>query len=211
MDRKNFIRKTLLGTLGTTEVVSGLSCKGDKTAPGETNTEHCGATDSATAGPFYLRNTAEAVNLNSQNLPGTPMKVMGTVYDHETATPIPNGKIEIWHADDQGIFHPTGSGNVSDYEPNEVTLRGYVITNEEGDYQFNSIKPGLYTGRRRHIHYRIVASDYKALTTQSYWKGSNRIKIDRTDTNTEECRYVDFQDDGSGGIAGTFDIYLQKA
>lgn len=211
MDRKNFIRKTFLGTLGTTAVVTCLSCKNDEPTSGANNGEHCGATDSATAGPFYVRNTAESVNLNSRNLPGIPMKVLGTVYDHETKSPIPNAKIEIWHADDQGIYHPTGSGEVNDYKPEEITLRGFVIANLDGDYQFTSIRPGLYTGRRRHIHYRIVAPGYRELTTQSYWKGSNRIDIDRTDTNTEDCRYVDYQEDGAGGIMGKFDIYLQKA
>lgn len=177
--------------------------------------DHCGFTDSATAGPFYLSNTAETVNINYTNLPGIPLYIQGTVYGGKDGRqPVANAKIEIWHADNGGIYYPTGRGDVSDYEPSEIALRGYVITNEKGEYAFQSIKAGLYSGRRRHIHYRITAPGHQELTTQSYWKdekGDERERVDRTDRNTEDCRYIDFQRTDAGAEAGVFDIYLRTS
>lgn len=35
--------------------------------------------------------------------------------------------------------------------------------------------------------------------------------MDRVDPYTEDCRYVDFRDDGSGSIVGVFDLRLEQA
>lgn len=172
----------------------------------------CGYTDRATEGPFYVSNTKETVNLNYSNLPGTPMEVHGTVYgDQQGKVTIPEATIEIWHCDNDGVYHPTGNGDISKYRASQVKLRGYVISDKNGAFRFRSIVPGLYSGRRRHIHYKIHADGYPSLTTQSYWlseKGNRRESVDRTDRNTESCRYVDFSESPDGLMIGQFDIYL---
>lgn len=172
----------------------------------------CGYTDAATEGPFFIKNSPEAVNLNYTNLPGKAMKVSGVVFgDAEGKEVISNAKIEVWHCDSNGVYYPTGRGDISQYKESEIALRGYVITSAKGEYAFHSIVPGLYSGRRRHIHYKISAPGYHTLTTQSYWldeKGTERERIDRTDRNTEECRYIDFKPI-KNGVAGIFHIYLR--
>lgn len=215
MKRKEFLKKAGIAIAASPAIIQSCGSSSDEVTPKDDNTdEHCGLTDSATEGPFFLSNSAEAVNLNSLNLAGTAMKLIGTIYDNDSSTPIADAKIEIWHADNDGVYHPEGSGDVSDYPASQVTLRGFVISNSNGEYAVNSIKPGLYTGRRRHIHYKVTASGYDQLTTQSYWldeKGSQREVNDGVDANTEECRYVDFKDNGNGGITGVFNIYMKKS
>lgn len=214
MKRKDFIKKAGLVLITAPSLLQ--SCKkGNKeiTVKDDNLQPHCGATDSATEGPFFVQNTAETVNLNSLNLSGTPMNLSGKIYDKTTGNPIVDAKVEIWHADNAGVYHPEGDGDIKKYPANQVTLRGFVISNANGDYSVRSIKPGLYTGRRRHIHCKITVLGYLTLTTQSYWldeKGTVREREDQTDTNTETCRYVDFKSDGNNGITGTFDIYLEK-
>ncbi len=204
LDRKNFLRKAGLSIFS----IPFLGLK----SPDEQESNECGYTDKATAGPFYVSNTKETVNLNYDNLPGTPMEIHGSIYgDPEGKMPVPEAVIEIWHCDKDGVYHPTGNGDISKYKPLQVKLRGYVISDSQGAYRFRSIVPGLYSGRRRHIHYTIQAEDYRSLTTQSYWlseKGSRREKVDRTDRNTESCRYVDFIEGSDGLMTGQFDIYL---
>lgn len=190
----------------------GQATSGEKTPhPGG----DCGPTDPATAGPFYVSNTVQATNINYLNMPGTPMQLSGSVYGGpDGKTPQPNARVEIWHCDDKGLYHPQASGDVTDYMSSEVNLRGLGVTNQQGQYAFDSIVPGVYPGRRRHLHFRIVANGHRPLITQSYWldeKGSARERQDRTDRNTEECRYIDFKPDGIGEMAGVFDIVLEKA
>ncbi|MGH1386427.1 hypothetical protein [Kordia sp.] len=210
VSRKAFLQKLGLGVVAVPLATLGISSFKKEEEIIEQN--DCGLTDWATEGPFYVRNTKESVNINFTNLPGNAMKVTGTVYSGtDQSNPIADAKIEIWHADKDGIYHPTGDGDITRYKPSEIELRGFVITDKNGQYAFHSIEPGLYSGRRRHIHYKISAKNHESITTQSYWlseKGTKRERIDRTDSNTEDCRYIDFKN-SKNGIAGTFDIYLK--
>lgn len=217
INRKNFLKKIGFGFL----TIPLAKCfgrppherkfKGGDT-PVQNQDDHCGLTDWATEGPFFVENTAESVNINFTNLPGSPIKIQGTVYGGKDGkTPLKDVKVEVWHSDDKGNYHPHGNGDIDDYEAKEIALRGHVFTNEKGEFAFHSIKPGLYYGRRRHIHYQITAPNHESLTTQTYWlaeKGDARDKADRTDKDTEDCRFIDFKNDGNGGEIGIFDVYL---
>jgi protocatechuate 3,4-dioxygenase beta subunit len=209
INRKEFLKKAAMGLVSIPLIIQGCSTEAESQM-----TNHCGLTDSATEGPFFVSNTPESVNINFTNLPGKPMKVKGTVYGGKDGeTPLANAKIEVWHCDGEGVYYPEGSGDISRYKNSDIALRGHVFTNQKGEYAFHSIQPGLYTGRRRHIHYKITAKNHQELTTQSYWlseKGDERERYDRTDRNTEACRYIDFKGDGKNGIEGTFDIYLKQ-
>lgn len=110
------------------------------------------------------------------------------------------------NADNGGIYHPVGDGNVSNYQPSQITLRGFIITDAQGNYSFESIRPGLYPGRPRHFHYRITANGYKTLVTQIYFKDDPTT----SNENIESCRVVDFQKDSKAIYKGNADIHLQK-
>ncbi|MDN5199809.1 hypothetical protein QQ008_00505 [Fulvivirgaceae bacterium BMA10] len=218
MKKKHISRKNFLKQAGLGFVLTPLAAINMATSSKEDNdiqdTSKCGYTNSAAAGPFYVKNSPESVNINFTNLPGTPMKITGKVLGGKGGSkPIKDAKIEVWHCDHKGKYHPQGSGDISNYDDAEIALRGTVFTDENGAYAFHSIKPGVYYGRRRHIHYKITAKGYKPLITQSYWldeKGNQRERNDRTDRNTEDCRYIDFRDLGKDGWVGAFDIHLEK-
>jgi protocatechuate 3,4-dioxygenase beta subunit len=128
----------------------------------------CGLSVAVTEGPYFVSGTKELVNgnLNATNLLGTPILISGHVYDGlDNAKPIANAKIEIWHTDASGSYHPNGNGDIATYKPDDVALRGFVTTDETGAWTFSSIYPGEYTGRTRHIHFKITAGS-KVLTTQ---------------------------------------------
>jgi len=128
----------------------------------------CGLSVAATEGPFYVSGTPALVDgeLNTANLPGQAISVSGHLYRGEVGTtPIANAKIEIWQADSSGSYHPNGNGDVAKYKAQDIALRGYVTTDESGAYHFTTIYPGEYTGRTRHIHFKISAAD-RVLTTQ---------------------------------------------
>ena len=175
----------------------------------EATDAHCGYTDETTAGPYYISGTAEMDNLNTQNAPGQPMQISGVVYDGSTGKPIPNAKIEVWHTDSSGVYHPQAQGDVSDFSASDINLRGTVAANNQGEYKFTSILPAIYENRRRHIHYYITAEGYLPLFTQTYWVNDPNTSTDNTDANTEACRILTFTDTADGGTEATFDIYLR--
>ncbi len=128
----------------------------------------CGLSVAVTEGPFFVSGTAalDGAELNTSNLPGVTIAISGHVYEGaEGAKPLPNAKIEIWHTDSAGSYHPNGNGAVTKYKAQDVALRGFVISDAKGAYRFTTIYPGEYTGRTRHIHFKITAGN-KVLTTQ---------------------------------------------
>lgn len=196
-------RRRLLSMLALSPLAAPLS-----SAFGAT----CGPTGATTAGPFYVRNADHLSDINPHRLPGTPMHVEGTVYGGaDGRQPLPGAIVELWHCDTDGAYHPNGSGDISRYDPLEINLRGIGLTDATSTYRFDSIVPGHYGPRRRHIHWRVVAEGHRPLVTQSYWldeRGTVRERRDGVDRNPEDCRWVRFEPDAAGVQRGRFDIVL---
>ncbi|MFC5468277.1 hypothetical protein ACFPPD_06055 [Cohnella suwonensis] len=164
-------------TASTTTEPSATSSASASTEPSATSSasasteaaDDSGLTKEVTQGPYYVTGTSELTdgNLNYENLTGTKIKVQGYVYAGATGTtPVAGAMIEVWHADDNGSYHPNGNGPATDYGADEISLRGYVLTDEKGYYEYATIYPGEYTGRTRHIHTNTTADGYKGVITQ---------------------------------------------
>src|SRR5207253_5470111 len=89
-----------------------------------------------------------ALNITVQNLSGG------------TCSPLVGAYVDIWHCDAKGIYsdEPTynpggGTGNVN--TSGQKFLRGYQISDANGQVKFLTIYPGWYSGRTIHIHVRI--------------------------------------------------------
>ena len=50
-------------------------------------------------------------------------------------------------------------------------LRGHQFTDADGRFRLETIVPGLYPGRTRHIHVKVQAPGRPVLTTQLYFPG----------------------------------------
>lgn len=182
-------------------------------APSPQCRRDCGPTADTTAGPFYVANAPEGIDINRAKAPGTPMRIQGTVYGPDAVTPLRNARVEVWHADAQGDYHPADQGDVSRFRRGEVNLRGVVRTDAEGRYAFDSIVPGHYGDRRRHLHWKVSAAGHRTLVTQSYWmneRGTARDRGDGTDRRVEACRWVSFEEQGERFV-GVFDLVLRAA
>lgn len=207
MDRKKFLKNLGLGMIATPLMSMSLKSCSKNNDIASPNTTDCGVTKSDMLGPYYVSGTSKMVNLNTQNLPGDKIVVSGKIYGTtEKNTPVVNAMIEVWHADSGGIYHPVGDGNVSNYQASQITLRGFVTTDAQGNYTFESIRPGLYPGRPRHFHYKITANGYQTLVTQIYFTGDARTSQE----NIDNCRIIDFIKDSNGTYRGVADIHLQK-
>jgi protocatechuate 3,4-dioxygenase, beta subunit len=89
------------------------------------------------------------------NEKGTKLAVNGIVYKADGKTPAPNVVLYIYHTDQTGIYpkksNETGWGKRHGY------LRGWMRTNEKGEYKFFTLKPAAYPNARipAHIHITI--------------------------------------------------------
>ena len=205
--RRLFIHVAVLGLLAR-----GLAAWAQSACtPSPQCRRDCGPTHAATEGPFYVANAPELVDINPARAQGTTMRIEGTVYSQDAVTPIRAARVEIWHADALGAYHPQGHGDIASYRRSEINLRGVGHTDALGRFAFASIVPGHYGDRRRHIHWKISAPGHRTVTTQSYWldeRGSARDQQDGTDRRPEACRWVAFKE-RDGAAVGVFDVVLE--
>jgi protocatechuate 3,4-dioxygenase beta subunit len=98
------------------------------------------ATVPQTEGPFYTPETPQRQSLLEPEMVGTKLVVSGYVYD-TACQPIPGALLDFWQADDAGVYDNQG-----------YRLRGHQFADEDGRFELETIVPGLYPGRTRHIH-----------------------------------------------------------
>jgi uncharacterized protein (TIGR03437 family) len=93
---------------------------------------------------------------------GVPLTLTIAVQNLSSSScaPLTGAYVDIWHCDakgiysDEGTYNPgggTGSVNTS----GQKFLRGYQITDGDGQVTFTTIYPGWYMGRTIHIHFRV--------------------------------------------------------
>ena len=174
----------------------------------------CGLTVEAVEGPYYVTGMMELKdgNLNFTNLAGVPIEISGHVYDGlDAAKPLAGAAVEIWHADSDGSYHPNGNGPASNYKPEELALRGFVQTDAEGGYRFTTIYPGEYSGRTRHIHFKVRATGKPELTTQLIVPAKSGDSLTFDDDDIAEglpnCQLLTL-DETSSPAKATFDFRL---
>lgn len=119
---------------------------------------HCtGITPAQTEGPYYKANTPERTSLIEAGMDGTIIIVTGYVLTRD-CKPIANAWLDFWQADAQGQYDNAG-----------YRMRGHQFTDADGRYVLETVLPGLYPGRTRHIHVKVRAPDGSTLTTQLYF------------------------------------------
>ena len=113
-------------------------------------------TPSQTPGPFYTPNSPQRQSLLTPNAQGTKLTITGRILTTD-CTPIANCLVDVWQTDAQGNYDNEGNN-----------LRGHQFTGSEGRYRIETIVPGLYPGRTRHIHIKVRSPNHPLLTTQLY-------------------------------------------
>ncbi|QGJ68529.1 Intradiol ring-cleavage dioxygenase [Planctomycetales bacterium 10988] len=135
-------------------------------------------TPSATEGPFYPIPAIEKQRYCDHDLtrlsPESPQSLgdiialKGTVKNLQ-GEPISGAVVEIWQTNAHGKYsHPRDRRNAP-MDPN-FQYWGRAIADEEGKYEFLTIRPGKYPGRTLHIHTKIFAPSGRTLTTQIYFE-----------------------------------------
>jgi protocatechuate 3,4-dioxygenase beta subunit len=129
-------------------------------------------------GLYYLENSEMKNRLASDDFLSNPNRrffVYGKVINSTTCLGVPNVKIEVWYAGPMD--------NEGDYYQRDQH-RGYVITNDSGEYNVTQLFPALYPTRPTlHNHFRLTTSSGKELlVTQLYFYGDGPGYIkDRTE------------------------------
>ena len=129
-------------------------------------TPDCGDDDeptpAETEGPFFKPRSPQRRSLLEPGISGTKIVLEGRVFSRG-CRPIAGALLDFWHADDSGHYDNAG-----------FKLRGHQFADAAGRYRLETIVPGLYPGRTRHIHVKVQAPHGRVLTTQLYFPGEPR-------------------------------------
>ncbi len=115
-------------------------------------------TRSQIEGPYFKPASPQRMSLLEDGVEGERLIVEGTVYSGY-CKPILGALIDFWQADGNG-----------EYDNQTLKLRGHQYVDGEGRYHLETVVPGYYPGRTRHIHVKVQAPGHPILTTQLYFE-----------------------------------------
>jgi protocatechuate 3,4-dioxygenase, alpha subunit len=184
-----------------------------------------GLTPSQTVGPFfkygltpngqYDWNDAFTNNLVTTDVSGERLRVEGQVFDGD-GQPVPDCMLEIWQADAQGRFSDPQDKRAL---PNS-TFKGFgrCGTDANGDYAFDTIRPGLVPDadgkpQAPHLLLAIFARGMLLhLYTRIYFEGEAGNATDSVMALVPAARrtaLIATRQPGNGNAVYRFDIRLQ--
>jgi protocatechuate 3,4-dioxygenase beta subunit len=113
-----------------------------------------------TEGPYFVdeglhRSDIRSDSSNGTITPGIPLALTLTVsrFHAQDCGPLPGAQVDIWHCDAMGIYSDVRDPGFTTLGRN--FLRGYQLTDDNGEVRFLTIYPGWYEGRTVHIHFKV--------------------------------------------------------
>jgi protocatechuate 3,4-dioxygenase beta subunit len=130
-------------------------------------------TPALTEGPYFTPRSPKRRTLAPAGAAGTRLTLTGRVL-RTNGRPVANALVDFWQADARG-----------DYDNEGYRFRGHQFTDTQGRYSLQTVVPGLYPGRTKHIHVKVQAPRKPVLTTQLFFPG---VAANRQDgIYTPEC------------------------
>jgi protocatechuate 3,4-dioxygenase beta subunit len=114
-------------------------------------------TPAQTEGPYFTPDSPQRASLLEAGIGGQRLVVAGTVLTTD-CRPVDRALLDFWQADDAG-----------EYDNQGFRLRGHQFSDAQGAWRLETVVPGIYTGRTRHIHVKVQAPGGPVLTTQLYF------------------------------------------
>ena len=165
ISRKEFIIKS--------SILAGTTILFPRIALGQ-----CDFTTDDILGPYFVEGAPIRTIIAHLNEPGQRLVVSGRILQNDCETPISGAMLEVWHANDAGCYSinldcPTGNPENDNYN-----LRGKMFSDENGQYAFETVLPGYYANRPRHIHIKITTPNEEVLISQLYFEGDPLCETD---------------------------------
>ena len=141
--------------------------------------------------------------------PGTPLVISGRVWDESGTRGVAGVKLVAYHTDAQGNYGRDSPGTPG-------RLRGTVVTDAEGRFEWRTIRPMPYPGggNPAHIHIEATGGGYPSQWVDEVWFSDDPYLTAR---QKEESRakgkfnpIVTTTRDAQGVLRATFNIRLSK-
>jgi protocatechuate 3,4-dioxygenase beta subunit len=103
--------------------------------------------------------------------PGQRMIVEGRVLGRDGETPVAGATVFVFHTDNEGYYSPDGM------DESDARLCGLMLTDSEGRYRYETIKPAHYAtgGPPAHVHYRVWGADLSRQSFSLQFEGDPKL------------------------------------
>lgn len=212
LSRRQALKSALAAPVGSTILAQPATAASETPAAAAQPPGQCILLPQAVDGPFYFDPRLVRSDI-SEGRPGATLRLSLRVIEAGSCAPIPNARVDVWHADASGAYSGySGQGASGDVSTKGQTfLRGTQTTDAGGRVVFNTVYPGWYPGRTPHIHIKVFLSETTLVTGQIYFPDDFSARIyatrqpykDRPEadtTNASDWIYGDGEREGGGTV-----------
>ena len=141
--------------------------------------------------PVLFEKLSYADTLPGFNEPGPKIKISGVVFKNDGKTPAKDVIMYVYHTDQSGRY--SQKGNESGWGKRHGYIRGWMKTNERGEYTFYTLRPAAYPQRNdpQHIHVTIKETDKNGYSIDAY-----QFDDDPLLTKSERSKLKNYGGDG---------------
>jgi protocatechuate 3,4-dioxygenase beta subunit len=195
----NRYRRTLLALFGVGLLPGRLHAQPARGTPA------CILTPQQIEGPYFIDQRLNRSDIrldlaDDQAKMGAPLHLTlrTSAVGDSGCTPLVGAVVDIWHCDASGEYSA-----VEEKRRNPETtgfLRGYQVTDANGEVRFTTIYPGAYPGRAVHIHVKVRARSSSGrtseFTSQLYFDDAltDRVYLQKAYADSRRARQKNTQD-----------------
>jgi protocatechuate 3,4-dioxygenase beta subunit len=194
----------------------------------------CVLTPQQTEGPYFVDERLERVDIRSDPASGTvragvplALSIRISTIRGNRCEPLRGAIVDVWHCDAGGVYSDVDDPSLR--TKGTAFLRGYQLSDANGQVRFMTIYPGAYRGRAVHIHFKVrtnSGSGVREFTSQLYFDDVLTDRVHerppyaglRRTRNADDGLFraggraliLDARHDGEG-YAGAYDVGLRGA
>ena len=172
------------------------------------NSEDCFLTTDDILGPYYFENAPFRNVIAHEDEPGQRLYISGIIKQNNCENNISGALIELWQANDEGCYGIVEDCNTGNPENDYFNLRGKFFSDENGNFTFESILPGYYGTRPRHIHIKVSTPDEEILVSQLYFGNDPYCENDEWCQDAEDR--IILLEENESGLYGGIDIIINS-
>jgi protocatechuate 3,4-dioxygenase beta subunit len=150
------MKRTILLTLICIQALAACS-----QSPAARDTAHVGGACEGCEAIYENTIPFEKLNwllwLPDWNEKGRRLAVNGVVYKADGKTPAPGVVMYFYHTDQTGKYTP--KTNATGWAKRHGYIRGWLRTNEKGEYKFFTLKPAAYPGNSIPAHIHVIVKE----------------------------------------------------
>jgi len=168
----------------------------------------CNLTTEDILGPYYFEDAPFRNIIAHEEEPGERLFISGKVKQNDCENSISGSLIEIWQANDEGCYGIVEDCDTGNPENDYFNLRGKFFSDVNGDYTFESILPGYYGSRPRHIHIKITTPNEEVLVSQLYFENDPYCESDQWCQDADD-RIIALEEN-EFGLYGDMDLIMNS-